>query len=75
MNIKYGTYHLGSKIIHVSTDLTEDQLRSIVKEEPNMERFIKLKADDNNNKESDNDAEVVVEPVKPKPRRKRKSKV
>lgn len=73
MEVKYGTYHLGSKIIHVSTDLSEEQLRSILKEEPRMERFIKLEADDNNKEESIDAAEVVAESVKPKPRRKRKS--
>jgi len=73
MEVKYGTYHLGSKIIHVSTDLSEQQLRSILKEEPRMERFIKLEADDNNKEESIDAVEVVAESVKPKPRRKRKS--
>jgi len=73
MEVKYGTYHLGSKIIHVSTDLSEEQLRSILKEEPRMERFIKLEADDNNKEESIDAVEVVAESVKPKPRRKRKS--
>ena len=73
MEVKYGTYHLGSKIIHLSTDLSEQQLRSILKEEPRMERFIKLKADDNNKEESIDSVEVVAESVKPKPRRKRKS--
>ena len=73
MEIKYGTYHLGSKIIHLSTDLSESQLRSILKEEPRMERFIKLEADDNNKEESIDAAEVVAESVKPKQRRKRKS--
>ena len=73
MEVKYGTYHLGSKIIHLSTDLSEQQLRSILKEEPRMERFIKLEADDNNKEESIDAVEVVAESVKPKPRRKRKS--
>jgi len=73
MEIKYGTYHLGSKIIHLSTDLSEEQLRSILKEEPKMSRFIKLKADDNNKEESIDDTKVVSESVKPKQRRKRKS--
>ena len=73
MEVKFGTYHLGSKIIHVSTDLSEEQLRSILKEEPRMERFIKLEADDNNKEESIDAVEVVAESVKPKPRRKRKS--
>ena len=73
MEVKYGTYHLGSKIIHLSTDLSEQQLRSILKEEPRMERFIKLKADDNNKEESIDAVEVVAESVKPKQRRKRKS--
>lgn len=73
MEVKYGTYHLGSKIIHVSTDLSEEQLRSILKEEPRMERFIKIKADDNNKEEPINAAEVVVKSDKPKQRRKRKS--
>ena len=73
MEVKYGTYQIKTKIIHVSTDLSEEQLRSILKEEPRMERFIKLKADDNNKEESIDAAEVVVKSDKPKQRRKRKS--
>lgn len=75
MEVRYGTYHLGSKIISVSTDLTESELRQIVKDEPTMAKFIKLKADDNDKPKSDNDFEVVSEPAKPKQRRKRKSNV
>jgi hypothetical protein len=75
MEVRYGTYHLGSKIISVSTDLTESQLRQIIKDEPKMAKFIKIKADDNDKPKSDNYVEVVSEPAKPKQRRKRKSNV
>lgn len=75
MEVRYGTYHLGSKIISVSTDLTESELRQIIKDEPKMAKFIKIKADDNDKPKSDNYVEVVSEPAKPKQRRKRKSNV
>ena len=75
MEVRYGTYHLGSKVISVSTDLSESELRQIVKDEPKMAKFIKIKADDNDKQESDNNVKVVSEPAKPKPRRKRKSNV
>ena len=75
MEVKYGNYHLGNKTIHVSSELTEAQLKQIVKDNPVMEKFIKIEADDNDKQESDSNVEVVSEPAKPKQRRKRKSKV
>jgi hypothetical protein len=75
MKVKYGTYHLGDRKIEVKTDLSESELAKIVRENPVMAKFIKIKADDNDNKESDNDVEVVAEPKQSKPRGKRKPKV